>query len=149
MKPKTRDNLIYLGVALAIVAGFTTYMFWDEGTTGTIRDIPGPILWGIFSTPGIIALVLEAFWKYRRRPALWVIAAIVAAVNISVVACAYHRRWEPPVLWWSIPTGFCMIPLFVVIKRILGSNCGGPAAGPPGSRSTEVHPSAMRGKRHN
>ena len=58
MKPKTRDNLIYIGVALTIVAGFTTYMFYGEGTTGTIRDIPGPILWGILSTPGIVALVL-------------------------------------------------------------------------------------------
>jgi|SRR5690242_4555065 len=134
MTQTTRDNIIYLGVALAIVAGFTTYMFWGEGTTGIIRGIPDQILWGIFSTPGIIALLLEAFWKFRRRLALWVIAAAVAAINISVVAFAYHRRWDPPVLWWSIPTGFCMIPLFVVIKRILGSDCGGPAAHPPGSR---------------
>lgn len=148
MKPKTRDNLIYLGVALAVVAGFTTYMFYGEGTTGTIRGIRGPILWGILSTPIIVALVLNGFWKYRRRPALWVIAAVVAAINISVVAFACHRRWDPPVLWWSIPTGFCMIPLFVVIQKILGSDRGGPPTQPGRSRPTDVDPSPMRGRHH-
>jgi peptidoglycan/LPS O-acetylase OafA/YrhL len=121
MKPKTRDNLIYLGVALTIVAGFTTYMFYGEGTTRTIRDIPGPILWGILSTPGIVALLLEGFWRYRRRPALWIILGVIAAINISAVTIAYLRGWNPPVLVWSMVTGACMIPICVLTSKLLGT----------------------------
>jgi hypothetical protein len=121
MKPKTRDNLIYVGVALTIVAGFTTYMFYGEGTSGTIRDIPGPILWGILSTPAIVGLVLEGFWKYRRRLTLWVILAVIAAANVSVVGIAYSRGWNPPVLVWSTLTGLSMIPIFIVTSKILGA----------------------------
>lgn len=120
MKAKTRDNLIYVGVALTIVAGFTTYMFYGEGATGTLRDVPDPILWGILSTPGVVALVLEGFWKYRRRLALWIILVVIAAINISVVALAYSRGWNPPVLVWSTVTGLCVVVVFVVTGKILG-----------------------------
>ena len=65
MEQKTRDNVIYLGVGLTIVAAFTTYMFYGESTTGRIREIPGPVLWGIISTPGIAALILERYWRFR------------------------------------------------------------------------------------
>lgn len=147
MKQKTRDNLIYVGVALTMVAGFTTYMFYGEGSKGTIRDIPGPILWGILSTPGIVALVLEGFWKYRRRPALWVILAVIAAVNVSVVAIAYSRGWNPPVLVWSALTGFSMIPIFVISSKILGSERGRPRENAAGSRPARSDPLSLRGKR--
>jgi len=147
MKPKTRDNLIYLGVALAIVAAFTTYTFYGVGTTGTIRDIPGPILWGIISTPGIVGLVLEGFWKYRRRPALWIILAVIATINISLVTVAYFRGWSPPVLVWSMLTGACMVPIFVFTSKVLGAKGSDsakysrrkPPSGPPAP--------GLRGKR--
>jgi len=70
MKQKTKDNLIYLGVGLTIAAGFTIYMFYTERTTGRIQEIPGPILWGILSTPAIVALIFERFWEYRGRRSL-------------------------------------------------------------------------------
>ena len=148
MKPKTRDNLIYVGVALTIVAGFTTYMFYGEGTTGTIRDIPGPILWGILSTPGIVALVLEGFWRYRRRRALWIILAVMAAINISVVTIAYCRGWNPPVLVWSMVTGASMVPIFVLTSKLLGVEGSDPAMysrrkPPPGAGGR-----GLRGKHH-
>jgi hypothetical protein len=127
VKPKTRDNLIYIGVALTIVAAFTTYTFYGEGTTGTIRDIPGPILWGIISTPGIVALVMEGFWRYRRRLALWIILAVIAAINISVVTIAYRRGWNPPALVWSMVTGASMVPIFVLTSKLLGTEGGEPS----------------------
>ena len=47
MKQKTRDNLIYLGVGLGVAGAGIFYAFYTERTTGTIQQIPGPILWGI------------------------------------------------------------------------------------------------------
>ncbi len=120
MKEKTRDNVIYLGVGLAIAAGFTMYMLYTERTTGMIREIPGPILWGILSTPGIVALVLERFWEHRRRRALWGILIIVALVNISAMFTAYYRRWNPPVLVWSTMSGLGVVVVFVVAQKLLG-----------------------------
>ncbi len=119
MKQKTKDNLIYLGVGLTIVAGFTTYMFYDEGTTGRIREIPGPILWGILSTPGIVALIFERFWRYRRRRALWVISIVAGSVNVSAIFAAYSWRWNPPVLVWSTMTGLWVLVIFVVADKLL------------------------------
>jgi drug/metabolite transporter (DMT)-like permease len=101
MKQKTKDNLIYLGVGLAIAAGFTIYMFYTERTTGKIQEIPGPILWGILCTPGIVALIFERFWQFRRRPWLWVISVVAASVNLSAMFVAYSFRWNPPVVVWS------------------------------------------------
>jgi hypothetical protein len=121
MKQKTRDNLIYLGVGLGVAGAGIFYAFYTERTTGTIQQIPGPILWGILSTPGIVGLVLEGFWKYRRRPALWIILAVMAAINISVVTIAYFRGWNPPVLVWSMVTGACMVPIFALTSKLLGA----------------------------
>ena len=121
MKQKTRDNLIYLGVGLGVAGAGIFYAFYTERTTGTIQQIPGPILWGILSTPVIVALVLEGFWKYRRRLALWIILAVLAATNTSVVTIAYLRGWNPPVLVWSMVTGACMIPICVLTSKLLGA----------------------------
>jgi peptidoglycan/LPS O-acetylase OafA/YrhL len=147
MKQTTRDNLIYLGVGLAVVAGLVTYMFYGEGTTGTIRDIPGPILWGILSTPGIVGLVLEGFWKYRRRPALWIILAVIAAINISVVTIAYFRGWSPPVLVWSMLTGACMVPIFVLTSKLLGAEGSDPAKHSRRKPPSSPPATGLRGKR--
>lgn len=85
MKQKTKDNLIYLGVAGTIVAALSYYIFYTDKTMGRIPKIPGPILWGVLSTPGIIALILERFWEHRRRLSLWVISGVVALINVSVI----------------------------------------------------------------
>lgn len=105
MKEKTKDNLIYLGVGLAIVAGFTTYMFYTERKTGTIQEIPRPVPWGIFSTPGIVALMLEQFWEYRRRRGLWVALIAAASINVLAVWAVYSYGWDPPLIVWSTVTG--------------------------------------------
>ncbi len=120
MEQKTRDNLIYLGVGLTIVAAFTTYMFYGESTTGEIRDIPGPILWGILSDAGIAALILERYWRYRRRWSLWLLLLAAASINSSVVFVAYYLGWHVPVLVWSTLTGLCVVVLFVVADRVVG-----------------------------
>jgi|SRR5271157_442829 len=147
MKQRTRDNLIYLSVALAIVACVATYVFYTDRSMGRIPVPPGSVLWGILSTPAVVALVLEGFWKYRRRPALWVILAVIAAVNVSVVAIAYSRGWNPPVLVWSALTGFSMIPIFVITSKILGSERGGSGENAARSRPARSHPLSLRGKR--
>jgi hypothetical protein len=121
MKDKTRDNLIYLGVGGAIVAAFTLYGIYAVKSTGALPDIPGPILWGIFSTPGIVALILERFWKYRRRGLLWVISIIAALINISAMFAAYSWRWNPPVIVWSAITVLWVVVLFVVAEKFLAS----------------------------
>jgi hypothetical protein len=119
MKQKTRDNLIYLGVAGAIVAAFTLYGIYAFNSTGNIPDIPGPILWGIFSTPGIVALTLERFWEHRGRRSLWVIVGVAALINVSAMFIAYSFRWNPPVIVWSVATVFFVIILFSITKKFV------------------------------
>src|SRR5581483_7551583 len=112
MKPKTRDNLIYLAVGGTIAAAVTFYIFYTDRTMGRIPEIPGPLLWGILSTPGILALILERFWKHRRRRELWLILIVAAAINTSAMLVAYFRQWNPPLIVWSTMTtllGGCRI----------------------------------------
>ena len=83
--------------------------------------MPGPILWGILSTPGIVALVLAQFWSYRHRRMLWAIVTVVVSMNLSAVIAAYYRHWNPPVIIWSLITGVLMIPVFVVAEKLLAN----------------------------
>ena len=119
MKPKTKDNLIYLGVAGVIVAALTFYIFYTDERMGRIPNIPGPILWGILSTPGIVALIMERFWQYRHRRSLWIICLVAAAINASAMFIAYSLRWNPPVIVWSVMTVLWVIFVFVVTERFV------------------------------
>jgi hypothetical protein len=119
MERKTKDNLIYLGVAIAISSGLAFYIFYTDKTMGRIPKIPGPLLWGIFSTPGIVALILERFWKHRRRIALWVILIAAASINVSAMVAAYSWHWNPPVTLWSTMTALWVIVIFVLAEKIL------------------------------
>jgi hypothetical protein len=119
MKQKTKDNLIYLGVAGAIASAVALYIFYTDRTMGRIPNIPGSLLWGLLSTPTIIALILERFWRYRRRVALWVILIAVASINISAMFVAYFRQWNPPILVWSTTTGLWVVAVFVVAEKVL------------------------------
>jgi hypothetical protein len=119
MKQKTKDNLIYLGVAGTVVAAFTLYGIYAVKTTGTVPDIPGSILWGILSTPVIVALILERFWRHRRRRALWVILILAASIDVSAVFTAYSWQWNPPVIVWSTMTVLWVVVVFVVANKIL------------------------------
>jgi len=119
MKQKIKDNLIYLCVGLAIAAAFTIYMFYVERTTGRIQQIPGPILWGILSTPGIVALILERFWEYRRRRLLWLILVGTMSINVLAMYIAYFFRWDPPVIVWSALTVPCVIVAFIAGERFV------------------------------
>jgi len=125
MKQKTKDNLIYLGVGLTVAAGFMFYMFYTERTTGRIGEIPMPILWGILSTPTIVALLFEQFWEYRRNRSLWVLSISVALVNILAVFLAYSFRWSPPLIVWSIITGFWITVVFIVAQKFVTNQRSG------------------------
>lgn len=124
MKEKTRDNFIYLAVAGAVVAAFTLYGIYTVKTTGTVPDIPGTILWGILSTPVIVALILERFWKHRRRHALWVILIAAASINVSAMVAAYSYQWNPPVILWSTMTVLWVLVVFVVAGKFLSRERG-------------------------
>jgi hypothetical protein len=125
MKQKTKDNLIYLGVSLTIAAGFIFYMFYTERTTGRIREIPGPILWGIISTPGIVALIFERFWQYRCRRSLWMITGLAASMNVVAMVTAYYLEWNPPVILWSAATVLWVIVVFAVAQKAVARNGNG------------------------
>lgn len=119
MKQKTRDNLVYLSVAGTIVAALTFYIFYTDRRLGRIPEIPGPILWGIISTPGIVALLLERFWEHRHRRSLWVISIIAALMNISGMVVAYSFQWNPPAIVWSVITVLYMIVVFIVAEKFV------------------------------
>jgi hypothetical protein len=108
--------LIYVGVGLTIALGFATYMLWSERITGRIPEIGGPILWGILSTPGIVAIPLDQFWEFRRRPLLWVILAVTATLNLVGISIAHALRWNPPVIMLSIIT----VPWFTIVTIVAG-----------------------------
>jgi len=122
MKQTTRDNVIYLSVGLTIAAGFVFYAFYTERATGTIRQIPGPILWGTLSTPCIVALIFERFWQFRRRPWLWVISIVAASVNLSTMFVAYCLEWNPPVIVWSGMTVLWVTVVFIVAQKLAARN---------------------------
>lgn len=119
MKATTRDNLIYLAVGGIIAAAATFYVFFTDRTMGRIPDIPTPLVWGILSTPAIGGLILERFWKHRRRATLWIILAGTAAINAAAMFTAYRFRWDPPLLTLSLTTGLGLVAVFVVIERAL------------------------------
>lgn len=119
MKQTTKDNVIYLSVSLVIAAAGIFYAFYVEKTTGKFQTVPGPILWGILSTPGIAALILEHFWKYRHRAVLWVILFVVVAMNLLAVFITYSRGLDPPVLLWSTITGLWVVVIFIVAEKLL------------------------------
>jgi peptidoglycan/LPS O-acetylase OafA/YrhL len=115
---KTKDSLLYLSVGLAIAAAFITYMFYTEAATGRIQEIPGPVLWGILSTPAIVALILERFWEYRRRRSLWIVCT-GAAINIAAMSVAYRFQWNPPAIVWSIPTVLLVTVILVFAGKFV------------------------------
>ncbi len=119
MKQTTKDNLIYLAVALAIVTGVVFYAFYTERMTGKVQEIPGPILWGILSTPVIIALILERYWEHRRQRWLLVIAMSAALTNILAMFVAYSFRWDPPVMVWVVITVLWIIAAFILADKVV------------------------------
>jgi hypothetical protein len=119
MKQTTKDNVIYLGVGLTIAAGFIFFAFYTERTTGRIQQIPGPILWGILSTPVIVALIFERFWEHRRRRSLWVVSIVVVLINVSEIFITYSFQWNPPVIVWGGLTVLWVIGAFIVAKKLI------------------------------
>lgn len=89
---------------------------------GRIEPIPGPILWGLLSTPVIFALILERYWKYRRRRSLWIISGAAGLANIAAMLVAFSLGWSPPVLVWSAATVFYLMGAFFVAEKILVQN---------------------------
>ena len=122
MRQTTKDNLIYVGVGLIVAAGFTIYMFYTERATGRVQEIPGPILWGILSTPVIVALIFERFWQFRRRLLLWVISIIAASINVLAMFVAYSFQWNPPAIVWSGMTVLWVIVVFIVAQKFVTRN---------------------------
>jgi hypothetical protein len=92
---------------------------------GRIPEIPGPILWGILSTPIILALIVERFWGQRRRRALWVILIAAASINVSVASTAYFRQLNVPLIVWSTMTVLGVIIVFAVAEKYLASEASG------------------------
>jgi len=119
MKQKTKDNLIYLGVAGIIVAALAFYIFYTDSKLGRTPEIPGPILWGILSTPAIIALLFERFWQYRHRRSVWLISIVAAAINVSASLVAYFLHWNPPAIIWSTVTVLGVILVFKLADKFI------------------------------
>lgn len=118
MKQKTKDNLIYLGVAGIVVAIVVLYLYVSDQKSGIPREISGPILWGIISTPGIIAIMLDQFWSARRSVSFWIVAIITALINVSVASAAYLLHWNLSVVVWSLITFSLVIVAFLVLGML-------------------------------
>jgi hypothetical protein len=119
VKPKTKDNIIYLGVGGTIVAALAFYIFYNDRLKGSIPEIPPPLLWGILSTPVIIALILERFWRHRRRLTLWVILVAAASSNVLAMLAAYSRHWNLPIIFLSTMTALWAVVIFIVAEKLL------------------------------
>jgi hypothetical protein len=119
MEHKTKDNPIYLAVAGTIAAALAFYLIYTDKTMGKRPTIPGPLLWGVLSTPGIVALILERFWQHRRLRALWIILIAAASINVSAMVAANSWQWNPPVILWSTMTALWVVVVFVVTEKLL------------------------------
>jgi hypothetical protein len=118
MKQKTKDNFIYLGVALTIVAVGIFYAFYSERKTGKIQQIPESILWAILATPGLVGFLFEHFWEYRCQKWLWIISVATALINLSIGLIAYRYSWEPPAIVWSTMTLLWFMGIIFVANKL-------------------------------
>jgi chromate transport protein ChrA len=116
MKPKTKDNLIYLGVGALASALLAFYIFFTDRRYGRIPPIPEQILWALISTPIAVALVLERFWHLRHRTLVWLSAGLVALCNIGVLYVAYSMIWNPPVVVFGAITGLIIFVAIIFTK---------------------------------
>lgn len=119
MKQSTKDNLIYLAVGLIVAGVLAFYIFYTDTTLGTIPDIPGPVLWGVISTPLIAALILEQFWQHRRRRCVWAISGAAALLNGLSCFLAYLLRLNPSVWAWVAMTTIWVTVAFTVASKVL------------------------------
>ncbi|HEY1938168.1 MAG TPA: hypothetical protein VGJ33_09560 [Candidatus Angelobacter sp.] len=117
MKNTTKDNLIYLGVAGTIVFVLAFYIFYSADSLGRIPQIPRPIVWGIFSTPGIVAILFEEFWQHRRCYALWILAGCAALANIFFILISSYFQLQMPLLLLSTGTALCIAVTFIIAKK--------------------------------
>jgi 4-hydroxybenzoate polyprenyltransferase len=91
MKPRTKDNLIYLAVALGIVAALVAYMFHFLSQGRLVPEIPLGPSWLVVST---IVLVAGTIQSLRRRHLKLIrhMPLIVAIVVLHPIATAVVLR---------------------------------------------------------
>lgn len=126
LSEKTRDNLIYLGVGVAIAGALAFYIFYTEKTTGDLPDFPGHLFWGILSTPLVAALLFEQFWEFRRRRSLWVVALVAASLNVLAIFVVHAYGWDPPAGVWAAITGALVTLAILAAGWIVVPNVGKP-----------------------
>lgn len=116
MKERTRDNLIYLGVGLVVVAVAYGTMFYHGATRGTIPEIPDAVLWGTISTLMFFALFLEQFWQERRRRLVWAGCGAVIIGNVCFVGVVFRFWPDIPIVLMAFVSGV-LLTLFVTLLR--------------------------------
>ncbi len=119
MKQSTKDNLIYLSVGLTVAGVLAFYVFYNARTLGTVPEIPGPVLWGLMSSPVIVAFIFERFWQHRRRRWLWAIGGAAGLLNGFSCLIAYMLRLSPPVWVWSAMTMAWVTIAFMAASKVL------------------------------
>jgi peptidoglycan/LPS O-acetylase OafA/YrhL len=103
MKPKTRDNLIYVSVALLAVAGIAVPIFNAVIHDREIPEFPRFKVWLIASS------LLIAWWPFKDRKrlgigsvttAFWMLAAIIFNVLCNLVL--YHLNPDSLLIFQSV-----------------------------------------------
>ena len=117
MKERTRDNLIYLGVALVVAGGFIGPIFYFDATRGTIPEIPRGLIWGILSTS--VALVLEQFWKKRRQRAVWMGCCAIAVGNVCFVSVIYRTWTNVPLVLLAFVSAVLLTFAITLLRRFV------------------------------
>ena len=119
MKVRTRDNLIYLGVALLVAGGFVGPLLYFDATRGTILEIPRGLIWGILSTLGSVALVLEQFWKERGQRAVWIGCCAIAIGNVCFVSVVYRTWTNVPVVLLAFVSAVLLTFAITLLRRFV------------------------------
>lgn len=102
MKPKLRDNLVYLSVGGLLFATLATFILYSANTKGRIPSIPPAILWAALSSPVLVALVLEHFWRFRRDWRLWALVSMTLLGNLVLVLIAQGAHLQPSLAVWTL-----------------------------------------------
>jgi drug/metabolite transporter (DMT)-like permease len=119
MKQRARENFIYLGVALLVVGVFCGPLLYLAVTRRTVPDVPMVLIWGTVSTLGILALLLDHFWKERRQPAVWVGCSVITIANICFVWIVYRNWRTVPLVLLAFVSALLLTLAVTLLRRVM------------------------------
>ena len=122
MKRKNEYDIVYLSVAVAIVAALGSHILYNLKTLGTIPETQPAVVWGSMTSSAIVAVTLKRHWERRRRPLLWLVLTAAVFASVLLATVAYSLEWDPPQTVATTTTALWVIVMVTAIHWLLTHN---------------------------